>query len=49
MSATGIFENVIDTEIIEHLVVETRRYALFLNAPVPKITAEDIRCFIVIL
>jgi len=29
MSASEIFENFIDTEIIGHLVVEIRRYALF--------------------
>ncbi|KAF0724401.1 piggyBac transposable element-derived protein 3-like [Aphis craccivora] len=49
MSAIDIFEKFIDTEIIEHLVVETRRYALFLNCPDPNITAEEIRCFIAIL
>jgi len=49
MSAIEIFETFIDTEIIEHLVVETRRYALFLNCPDPNITAEEIRCFIAVL
>jgi len=49
MSAIDIFEKFIDTEIIDHLVVETRRYALFLNYLDPNITAEEIRCFIAIL
>lgn len=49
MSALEIFESFIDREIIEHLVDETRRYALFINCPDPNITAEEIRCFIGIL
>jgi len=49
LSATEIFEQFIDTDIIEHIVVKTRRYALFLNCPDPNITAEEIRCFIAIL
>ncbi|XP_060879200.1 piggyBac transposable element-derived protein 3-like [Metopolophium dirhodum] len=49
MSAIEIFEKFIDTEIVEHLVVETRRYALFLNCPDPNITEEEIRVFIAIL
>ncbi|XP_050065148.1 piggyBac transposable element-derived protein 3-like [Aphis gossypii] len=49
MSGIEIFDKFIDTEIIEHLVVETRWYALFLNCPDPNITAEEIRCFIAIL
>jgi len=49
MSATIIIEQFIDTEIIEHLLLETRRYALFLNCPNPNISAEEIRVFIAIL
>lgn len=49
MSAIEIFEKLIDTEIIEHFVVETRRYALFLNCPDPNISTKKIRCFIAIL
>lgn len=30
-------------------MVETRRYALFLNCPDPNISAEELRCFIAIL
>lgn len=49
MSIVDIFEQFIDIEFVEHLVAETRRYALFLNCPDPKITADDIRCFFAIL
>lgn len=49
MSIVEIFENFIDDEIIEYLVIETRKYALFINCPDPNITAEEIRCFIAIL
>ncbi|KAG5887401.1 hypothetical protein JTB14_001591 [Gonioctena quinquepunctata] len=49
MSAVEIFEQFIDTEIIEYFVNESRRYALFLNRPDPKISGDEIRCFIAIL
>lgn len=49
MSATDIFEQFIDTKIVEHLVVKTRRFALFLYCPDPKISAEEICCFLAIL
>lgn len=45
MSIIEIFEKFIDDEIIEHLVVETRKYALFLNCPDPNNTSDEIRCF----
>lgn len=49
MSMIDIFEEFIDEEIIQHFVVETRKYAHFLNCPDPKISANEIRCFIAIL
>ncbi|KAG5889889.1 hypothetical protein JTB14_032788 [Gonioctena quinquepunctata] len=49
MSAVEIFEQFIDTEIIEYFVNESRRYALFFNRPDPKISGDEIRCFIAIL
>lgn len=49
MSIVEIFEQFIDTDVIEHLVSESRKYALFLNCNDPKITADEIRCFIAIL
>lgn len=48
-SIIQIFEEFIDDEYIEHLVAETRKYALFLNCPDPNITPDEIRCFIAIL
>lgn len=44
-----IFEKFINDEIIEHLVVETRKYALFSNCPDPNITSDEIPCFLAIL
>ncbi|KAJ8970559.1 hypothetical protein NQ314_001161 [Rhamnusium bicolor] len=49
MSITDIFEQFVNQRFIEHLVDESRRYALFLNCPVFNITADEIRCFIAIL
>lgn len=49
MSALDIFEQFIDDSFIEYLVTETSRYALFKNCADPKITADEIRCFIAIL
>ncbi|KAG5864276.1 hypothetical protein JTB14_021251 [Gonioctena quinquepunctata] len=48
MSIIDIFELFIDDEFIQHLLEETRRYALFLNCPDPKIEAGKIRCFLAI-
>lgn len=49
MSIIDIFEKFIDDEIIQHLLVETKNQALFLNCPDPNITANEIRCFLAIL
>lgn len=49
LSIIDVFERFIDVEIIDHIVQETQRYALFLNYPDPKISADEIRCFIAIL
>lgn len=48
-SILEMFELFIDIELIELLVQETRRYALFMNCADPNITADEIRCFIAIL
>lgn len=49
MSIIEIFEKFIDDEIIQHFVVKTKNYLLFLNCPDPNITANEIRCFLAIL
>ncbi|KAI4462959.1 transposase is4 [Holotrichia oblita] len=49
MSIIEIYEEFIDSEFIQHLVEETKRYAQFLNCADPKITTDEIRCFIAIL
>lgn len=49
LSYVDIFEMFFDNEIIEYLVEETQKYAIFLNRPDPKISAAEIKCFLVIL
>jgi DNA excision repair protein ERCC-6 len=49
MSIIDIFEKFIDDDIIQHFVVETKNYALFLNCPDPNIISNEIRCFLAIL
>ncbi|KAJ8930781.1 hypothetical protein NQ314_016384, partial [Rhamnusium bicolor] len=49
MSITDIFKQFVNQRFIEHLVDESRRYALFLNYSDSNITADEIRCFIAIL
>lgn len=49
MSMVEIFEQFIDDEVIQLIVEETRRYAMFLNCPDPGISSDEIRCFIGIL
>lgn len=49
LSIVDIFETFLDYDIINYLVDETRRYALFLNCPDPHISHDEIRCFISIL
>lgn len=48
LSWADIFEMFFDNEIIEYLVEETQKYAIFLNQPDPKITAAEIKCFLAI-
>lgn len=49
MSFVEIFEKFIDNEIIEFLVEQSTKYALFLNNPDPQISAEEMKCAIAIL
>ncbi|KAJ8937699.1 hypothetical protein NQ314_011755 [Rhamnusium bicolor] len=49
LSYVDIFERFFDNKIIEYLVEETQRYAIFLNQPDPKISANEIKCFLAIL
>lgn len=49
LSCADIFEIFFDNEIIEFLVEETQKYAIFLNHPDPNITAAEIKCFLGIL
>lgn len=44
-----IFETFLDNDLINYLMEETRRYALFLNCPDPNIITDEIRFFISIL
>ncbi|KAG5892442.1 hypothetical protein JTB14_009850 [Gonioctena quinquepunctata] len=44
-----IFEKFIDDDIIFFLVEESTRYALFVNGANPKISPEEMKCFIAIL
>lgn len=49
MSPVEIFELFMNHDVIELLVEESNRYALFINCPDPKITHEEIKCFLGIL
>nr|CAH7762079.1 unnamed protein product [Callosobruchus chinensis] len=49
MSPVQIFERFVDDDLLDHLVNETRKYALFKNFTDPQISADEIRCFIAIL
>lgn len=49
MSPVEIFELMIDNAVIDLLVKESNKYALFLNCANPQITAEEMRCFLGIL
>ncbi|KAJ8951117.1 hypothetical protein NQ318_021561 [Aromia moschata] len=44
-----VFEMLWDDDIMKLLVDETRKYALFKNAPDPNITYEEIKCAVAIL
>ena len=48
-SPTELFDLFVGTDIIDFLVTETQRYALFLNVQEPQIKAEEIKSFIGIL
>lgn len=49
LSCVDIFEMFFDNEIIEYLVEESQKYAIFLNQPDPKISAAEMKCFLAIL
>ncbi|KAI4455234.1 transposase is4 [Holotrichia oblita] len=49
LSACDLFELFFDDSVFDLLLEETRRYALFLNSPDPKVTKEELKCFIGIL
>lgn len=44
-----IFEKIFDNNMIDFLVTESQRYALFLNCADPKISSTEMRCFLGIL
>ncbi|KAK8771891.1 hypothetical protein V5799_024864 [Amblyomma americanum] len=48
-SAVELFELFFDEAVVELLVEQTRKYALFLNMPDPEVTTEEMRCFIGVL
>ncbi|KAK8787485.1 hypothetical protein V5799_022738, partial [Amblyomma americanum] len=47
--AVELFELFFDEAVVELLVEQTRKYALFLNMPDPEVTTEEMRCFIGVL
>lgn len=49
LSAVEIFELIFDDEVLDLLVCEPTRYALFMNCPDPKVTAKEMRVFLAIL
>lgn len=46
---TEIFEQLVDNEIITFLINENKRHALFKNCLDPKISMDEMKCFIGIL
>lgn len=44
-----MFELFFDNEIINYLVDESQRYAQFINQPDPKISLDEMRCFLGVL
>ncbi|RZF47290.1 hypothetical protein LSTR_LSTR009781 [Laodelphax striatellus] len=46
---TGGSQLFFDEELIEHLVTESNKYAVFVNCPHPNITGNEVKCFIGIL
>ena len=49
MNYLEIFELFVDNDVIELLVSQSRKYALFCNQPDPKISADEMKCAISIL
>lgn len=49
LSAIEVFELFANYEVIKLLVEENNRYALFVNCPDPKISFEEMKCFLAIL
>lgn len=48
-SIVDLFEMFIDEEIVLFLIQETSKYALFINQTDPKVSVEEMKCFIAIL
>ncbi|XP_046684623.1 piggyBac transposable element-derived protein 2-like [Homalodisca vitripennis] len=49
LSPVELFELFINNSVIELLVKNTNKYALFKNCPDPKVTEEEMKCFLAIL
>lgn len=49
LSPVQLFEKFFDDDLINFLVQETSRYALFKNFPDPKVSNNEMRCFLAIL
>lgn len=49
LTPTQFFEKFIDDDVIQLLLEETSKYALFRNCADPKVSKEEMRCFIGIL
>lgn len=49
MSCTDMFELFFDENLWEFLIQQSTRYALFLNCPDPRISSDELKCFIAIL
>ncbi|XP_030751609.1 piggyBac transposable element-derived protein 2-like [Sitophilus oryzae] len=49
LSPVELFEMFIDDEVLSMLIEETFRYALFKNCPDPRVTTEEMKCYIGIL
>lgn len=49
LSPTDLFELFFNDEVLLHIMEESRKYAIFLNFPDPKITTEELKCFLGIM
>ncbi|KAK9712116.1 Transposase IS4 [Popillia japonica] len=49
LTPTQFFEKFIDDDVIQLLLEETSKYALFRNCADPKVSKEEMRCFIGVL